>query len=50
MLCEASHNAGQMQMYVNYFDRFVKTDVALHSKRFFRTFSADKKAEVSCYQ
>jgi YhcG PDDEXK nuclease domain len=26
MLCEASHNLGQMQMYVNYFDRFIKSD------------------------
>ena len=23
-LCEASHNVGQMQMYVHYFDRYVK--------------------------
>ena len=25
-ICEASHILGQMQMYVNYFDRYVKRD------------------------
>jgi hypothetical protein len=31
MLCEASHNAGQMQMYVNYFDRHVRTEAENHT-------------------